>query len=321
MNRATDSSFQDSSQNNQPFQQLPPIDMQSMINSYYEMKNSGTVSKVLIDIYGVMLNVFSNQTELDLLKSEVIRNEQWIQELENKIGAADEVSEKLGLAIRNLPHPPYGRSELDNTRDALAQINAPGIDASLDVVKAIRVGQSEANLGTVKVEIRNEKCRASIMKTKKCLANHQNNIMKKLIIKNLKSKSQMSLENFGNDLLQLIPGGNNMYILENGHLKRKHQVSAHNSSNPVSSYPFPPQNIFQSNPAVQASSQIPTQSSVQFVATPDPIQPHPQFGLTTQAYNNVYFSGHHRFLQHNTTVPEPNNRIDLQLSAEQQFGN
>ena len=57
----------------------------------------------------------------------VQNNTERIQELERKVGDSSEISEKFGIAIRELPLP-VGRSELDLVREALSQIGAPGID-------------------------------------------------------------------------------------------------------------------------------------------------------------------------------------------------
>ena len=193
------------------------------------MISSGTQPKILTDMFGMMLNVVSKQAESDNLKTEVRGNTDRITELEAKVGGPDQISEKLGLAIRNLPLPAVGSSELDNVREALTEIRAPGVDTLRDVVKACRFGAKEDYLGTVKVEMRNDDSRASIMKNKKNLAHHHNVTMQNLIIKNLKSENQMSMENFARDLLKMIPGGNDVFMAANGHLRQK--TSSHQTPN------------------------------------------------------------------------------------------
>ena len=88
-------------------------------------------------------------------------------------------------------------------------------------MKAIRFGAKENYLGTVKVELKNDESRASIMKNKKNLSHHRNSIMQNLIIKNLKTEDHMAMENFARDLLKMIPGGNDVFMAANGHLRQK----------------------------------------------------------------------------------------------------
>ena len=85
----------------------------------------------------------------------------------------------------------------------------------------MRVGQSENYLGIVKVEMRDEASRSSIMKTKKNLVYHPDPVVKTLRINNLKPDGQMALHNFSHDLFQMIPGGHNFYVAPNGHIRQR----------------------------------------------------------------------------------------------------
>ena len=141
----------------------------------------------MANMYGMLLNVLSKQSENDAVKQEIKDHEFRIRELEAKVGDSSDISEKLGLAVRNLPLPTSGQSELENVRAALNEVRAPGVEVTRDITKAVRVGAKDDYLGTVKVEMLNDASRASIMKNKKSLGNHQNPVMKNLIIKNLKT--------------------------------------------------------------------------------------------------------------------------------------
>ena len=175
----------------------------------------------MTDMYGMLLNVLSKQSENDAIKEEVKDHGARIRELEAKVGDPTDISEKLGLAVRNLPLPSPGQSELDNVRAAFNEVRAPGVAVTRDITKAVRVGAKDDYLGTVKVEMLNDDSRASIMKNKKSLAYHQNPAMKSLIIKNLKSEDQMRMENFARDVLQILPGGSNFFVAGNGRLRQK----------------------------------------------------------------------------------------------------
>ena len=197
------------------------LDVTSLQNSYNEMLTAGSQPKILTDMFGMLVQVVSKQNENDIIKEEVRDNSNRIKELEAKVGGPDSISEKVGLAIRNLPFPAEGASELDNVREALNEIKAPGVNTGRDVVKAIRFGSSDTYLGTVKVEMIDDPTRASIMKSKKNLAFHHNPIMRDLVVKNLKSENQMSLENFARDLLKMVPGGSDVFMAANGHLRQR----------------------------------------------------------------------------------------------------
>lgn len=203
----------------------PVMNLASLQNTYSEMVarngTGGAQDQILTDMYGMLLNVLSKQTENDAIKQEVQDHSYRIRELEAKVGDPSQISEKLGLAVRNLPLPTPGLSELDNVRAAFSEIKAPGIEVERDIVKAVRVGFKEDYLGTVKVEMLNDASRASIMKNKKSLGNHLNPTMKNLIVKNLKTDDQMRMENFARDVLQMVPGGHEYYVAGNGHLRQK----------------------------------------------------------------------------------------------------
>ena len=100
-----------------PSTPAPSMDIPNLQNSYNEMVSSGSQPKILTDMFGMMLNVLSKQNENDKVIEEVKSNVNRIRELEAKVGGPDQISEKLGLAIRNLPMPPPGVSELSNFRD------------------------------------------------------------------------------------------------------------------------------------------------------------------------------------------------------------
>ena len=79
------------------------MDIVSLQDSYNQMVGSGSQPKILTDMFGMMLNVFSKQTESDSVHQEVKNNVARISQLEAKVGDSNQISERLGLAIRNLP--------------------------------------------------------------------------------------------------------------------------------------------------------------------------------------------------------------------------
>ena len=135
-------------------------------------------------------------------------------------------------------------TEIQNVRNLINQVNAQGVDAARDIVKAVRVGYkaetapgaSNGNLGTIKVECKSEDARAKIMKTKNNLKNHPDSILKRIVIQNLKSREEMKAENFNYDILKLVTNSSDYYIGGNGHIRQKGQ----NQPRPNLNAPPPP---------------------------------------------------------------------------------
>ena len=160
--------------------------------------------------------------EAERLKTDVVCNSKRIDRLEAKLGgSSDDVAVPLSLAIRNLPLPGPGVDDLLLVRSVFQEINAREVDIDNDIVKVIRQCASIENLGTVMVEMRSDKARASIMKTKKVLEHHNNPGLRKLIIKNMKSRLELKIDIALGDILKKFPGGENYYVANNGHIREK----------------------------------------------------------------------------------------------------
>ena len=188
----------------------------------------------MLDMFALMLNIHSKQSETDEVRSEINHANARLDAVEAKIGGPDDISERLGLAIRPLPLPPHGYTDLDMVRQFLAQIPAPGIDVNRDIVKAVRKVSAKPNpntsqpaLGTVLVEMRDEESRASIMKNKFHLQENSNPAFHNLMIRNMKSKEQMFMENLGNSILKKIPGCENSFVTSNGQVRDSSNRAPH----------------------------------------------------------------------------------------------
>ena len=88
-------------------------------------------------------------------------------------------------------------------------------------MKVVRQGATAENPGTVMVELRSDEARASIMKTKKVLEHHHSPELRKVIIKNMKSKVELKMDIALNQILKKLPGGDNFYIANNGQIREK----------------------------------------------------------------------------------------------------
>ena len=219
----------------------PTINVNGLFDSYKQMKSTNTQPPILMDMFALMLNIHSKQSENDELRVEIKSNTTRLDSIEAKIGGIDDVSERLGLAVRRLPLPTTGQTDLDMVRIIFAEIKAAGIDVNRDITKAVRklpakpsYNSSQPILGTVLVEMKSEETRAQIMKNKASLENHPNETVRNVIIKNMKSKEQMFMENLGNSILKKIPGCENTFVTPNGQIREStfHQRPSNSHTQP-----------------------------------------------------------------------------------------
>ena len=206
------------------------LDLNALHSSYREMIQDGGQGqpKILVDMFGMLLSIVSKQKEFDEVIEQVKINSQRIKELEDKVGKPDDVAVKLGICIKNLPLPGPGLDELDNVRRTLSHVMAPGVDVMKDVCKAIRIGCKEGYSGIVKVQLRNDESRASIMKSKKILNQSESPILQKLVIQKLKSYEELRMDKFCKDILKMFPDGQSYFVGSNGQIRRRttlHQVA------------------------------------------------------------------------------------------------
>ena len=151
-----------------------PLDFNALTHTYNILQNGGeeSTSKIMADMYGMLLFILEKQSEIDNLRDTIKKQELRIKSLEAKIGDSDQISEKLCLTVKNLSTPPQGVSELEHARLVFTLSNIPGVDPERDILKAVRCGNKGDYLGIVKVEMKDDKSRASIMKYKNNLVNH-----------------------------------------------------------------------------------------------------------------------------------------------------
>ena len=176
---------------------------------------------------GMIVHMFAKQSENDAIKEQVHSNTDRISHLEAKVGDANDVAYPRSLAIRKLPLPSHGVTELENAQHYLKEIKVEGVDIARDIIKAVRKESSKhdpnigPNLGTVLVELKSEEIRGKIMKSKKQLMNHPAIVLRSLIIKNAMSPSEMKAQNTHFGLLKMITGNNDFFIAGNGSIRKK----------------------------------------------------------------------------------------------------
>ena len=218
----------------------------------------------------MMLHLYSKSSENYALKKTVTKCVSRLDSLEAKCGGSEEPAIPLSLAVRFLPLPAPNQTELEAVKAALLEIRAPGVDCDCDCVKAVRLGDtSQDRLGTVIVEMRNQECKAQIMKNKKNLEGHPSQILQKLIIKNAQTKSEIKMSIALSEILKKIPGEQNSYISGSGHIMTKNQPHPPRQGHAA---PGPPQHGHQL-PRQQHHRQQPQMQQLQ-PAYP-PLQPRP----------------------------------------------
>ena len=97
-------------------QALPEVNISEIIEFCEQAKQGNPVDtgKVLSDICGMMGHIFSKQHENEGLKAKVDANTDRIEQLEAKVGDPQDVAYPRTIAIRKLPLPPLGVSDLQN---------------------------------------------------------------------------------------------------------------------------------------------------------------------------------------------------------------
>ena len=194
------------------------------------------------DLHAKLDHLIKKSNEADQMKVTISSNSERLNRIEAKIGQPDEIAVPLSLAIRNLPLPGYGEDDLQIVKALLFEINAKDVNPEQDIVKVVRKGATGENSGTVMVELISDDVRASIMKTKKILENHENPCLRRVIIKNMKSQQELKMDIAVNEILRKLPGGENLYIANNGHIREKtpQQMAYKNSlQNRIPSRPEP----------------------------------------------------------------------------------
>ena len=183
------------------------------------------------DIHAMVAHLIKKSDEADQMKAKLSSNTERLERIEAKLGKPDDLAVPLSLAIRNLPPPESGEDDLQIVKAVLFEINAKDVNPEQDIVKVVRKGATQENPGTVFVELVSDEVRASVMKTKKVLEHHQNPCLRKIIIKNMKSQQELKMDIAMNEMLRKLPGGENLYIANNGHIREKtHQQRSFKNS-------------------------------------------------------------------------------------------
>ena len=277
----------------------PNIDMTRLHNNLQAMSGSTTTSlpsnDTFKDMYGMLVHLCKKSDEAEKVKTDVVGNTSRIARLEAKLGgSSDDVAVPLSLAIRNLPLPGPGVDDRQLVRSVFYEINAREVDIDNDIVKVTRQGATNENLGTVMVEMRSDEARASIMKTKKVLEHHNNPGLRKLIIKNMKSRLELKIDIALGDILKKFPGGENYYVANNGHIREKSEQQRSYQNNFRGQLPpnFYTQTA-QSRPLNPPYSYPPPQLPTHVPAYPTPMLtvPQPTTSMTTTLPSDPFMFG------------------------------
>ena len=219
-------------------QPTPSIDMNRLQNTFQSMSGptpaptaAPTPDRQLADMYGMLVHLCKKSEETEEMKINISSNVNRLDRLEARLGNPEDVAVPLSLAIQNIPLPGSGSDDLQIIKALFREINAPGVNIDTDITKVVRQGATDENLGTVMVEMRSDESRASIMKTKGSLAGHNNPGLRKVIIRNMKTRHELKVDIALNQMLKKFPGGENFYIANNGHIREKtpHQRAYQNS--------------------------------------------------------------------------------------------
>ena len=286
--------------------QVAGMDLSSMENMAQKVNSGEPVdqTELLKGVFEMVYGVAKSLGTIDQVKTQLSSNTKRIEALETKLGDKDEISLALGLVVLNLTLPPHGISELEYARAVIKEVHATGVDVQVDVVKAVRLGyKAESNpgsndgrLGKVEIEVSNIDVKARIMKTKRVLENHSNEILRKIKIFNKKTQEQQNQEFTNRQLLKMIPGGNAWYIAGNGQLRQQTR------------HPNPRQNF---------PNMFPQQS----FSAPPPFYRHPSPGPSQPNPNQTLFGqpqGHHQARFQGNPHGQPQGQYQAQPQGQYQ---
>ena len=103
---------------------FPPIDIDAAKKTFEEIGDEDPKDRALKYMFGMMISTSSKIQKLDNLEVKVDSLESRMESLESKVGGEEDIAVPLGLAIRNLPIPVNGSSELQQVKFVLGQIGA-----------------------------------------------------------------------------------------------------------------------------------------------------------------------------------------------------
>ena len=152
------------------------------------------------------------ENELSESKHKLYKLEYNFSELEK----TEEFSTKDSILIRNVPVP----QDVDDLRvvtEVLAQLNIDNFLPEDDIKKVTRKGNRNGKFGSVFVKLSDEDFKVKIMKSKKELANHADEEMKKVKIMNYKMQEHILFENALRNVLSIMPNGNQYEL--NGNMR------------------------------------------------------------------------------------------------------
>ena len=163
------------------------------------------------------------QNKLDVTIEKLSDAEARITILESSISKPD-FDLKPSLVIQKLPRSET-KSDMELVIEVFREINAEGVSESEDIVKVKRVGHCADKVGTILVEMKSEDDKIKVMKAKKSLMKHQNLMLRKLKIRNMKSLEQMNQENNLYKILSLIPSGDQFVLSGSGKIVRRNDLA------------------------------------------------------------------------------------------------
>jgi len=236
-----------------PTQATPGIDierLQTTFNSLGAGSSSGTEpNHAMKDMFGMMLYLCSKSGETEQMKTQLSTNTHRLDRIEARIGGnPDDIAVPLSLAINNLPIPAPGTEDIELVKALLREVNAPNVDVEKDILRVVRRGATEQNQGSVMVEMSSDETRASVMKSKWRLETHPNPGLRKVIIRNMKERHELKVDIALNQMLKLIPGGENLYIANNGNLREKNVQQRNHQNNLNANFqPILPRPAFRAN--------------------------------------------------------------------------
>ena len=243
-------------------QPIPGIDvnrLQETFNSLGAGSSAGpNPNPAMKDMFAMLMFLCSKSGESEQMKQQLSTNNHRLDRIEAKLGGPDDIAVPLSLVIHGLPLPAPGTDEIELVKALFKEIfrevaPPPGINIDSDIRIVVRKGASDQNPGSVMVEMSSDEARAIIMKNKFRLENHHNPGLRRVYIKNMKERHELKTDIALGEMLKMMPGGENFYIANNGHIREKNNHQRRNQHNlnanlqPIQRPPIRPHSRFQAN--------------------------------------------------------------------------
>lgn len=198
---------------------------QELLNIYNSLANGIQVDHTVMmtALFGSMLSLMTQNDQIINLKEDILKLETNFKDAENDLTAMkvkvynleydmetlrkeERFSSKDSIVIRKLDLPVNGDEKV-KVKELLSHLVLEDFESEEDIISVERKGCSQGRLGSVIVQLANADIKKQILKKKKELSNHRNEVFREIKIVNFKPPEHIMFENALRSVLALVPNG------------------------------------------------------------------------------------------------------------------